>query len=169
MDVKIRMSCFYNDKSKILRSGRVWQMPISIVAPCGLICDLCIGFQREKNKCSGCTAKGSQPAHCKKCSIVNCLEKNGDSTQPCSTCLKYPCKRLKNLDKRYSSNYGESLIDNFQQIEAKGLDLFLIDSEKSWTCLECGNLLTAHRPQCLHCKALNSHYNRKPKCRGGEI
>lgn len=93
-------------------------MPISIVAPCGLICDLCWGFQREKNKCSGCTVQGSQPAHRTKCSIVNCLEKNGDSTKPCSTCSKYPCKRLKNLEKRYSSNYGESLIDNFQQIKS---------------------------------------------------
>lgn len=138
-------------------------MPISIVAPCGLICDLCLGFQREKNKCSGCTVAGSKPASCITCSIVNCPDKNGDSTQFCSTCPKYPCKRLKALEKRYSANYGESLMDNFNQIDVKGLQQFLLDSEKAWGCPECGELLTVHRPQCLHCKAPNGNYKRKPK------
>lgn len=138
-------------------------MPISIIAPCGLICDLCLGFQREKNKCSGCTVEGSKPAYCTKCSIVNCPEKNGDSVKPCNTCSKYPCKRLKALERRYSMNYGESLMENFRQIDEKGLDRFLLDSEKSWSCHACGELLTVHHPQCLHCKAPNSYYKRKPK------
>lgn len=133
-------------------------MPVSIVAPCGLICDLCLGFQREKDKCSGCTVEGSKPSYCTKCSIVNCSEKKGDSTKPCSVCSKYPCKRLIALEKRYSTNYGESLMDNFHQINVKGLDLLLIDTEKAWTCNECGNLLTVHRSNCLHCKAPNNHY-----------
>lgn len=135
-------------------------MSISIIAPCGLICDLCLGFQREKNKCSGCTAAGNKSSHCTKCSIVNCSEKNGDSTKPCSACLKYPCKRLKAFEKRYSTNYGESLMDNFRQINAKGLDLFLLKSEIAWSCHECRNLLTVHRPQCLCCNTTNSHYNK---------
>jgi hypothetical protein len=136
-------------------------MPVSTVAPCGLICDLCMGFQREKNKCSGCTAQGIKPSHCAKCSILNCPEKGGDSAKPCSACSKYPCKRLKALEKRYSTNYGESLMDNFNQIDAKGLNKFLLDAEKVWSCSECGELLTVHRPQCLHCKATNVNYKRK--------
>lgn len=24
------------------------------IAPCGVICDICLGYQREKNKCVGC-------------------------------------------------------------------------------------------------------------------
>ncbi|MDD4125277.1 MAG: DUF3795 domain-containing protein [Eubacteriales bacterium] len=138
-------------------------MPISTVAPCGLICDLCLGFQRTKNKCSGCTAEENKSAFCVKCSIVNCPEKNGDSKKPCGDCSKFPCKRLKDLEKRYFTNYGESLTDNFYQIKEKGLEQFLLDFEKTWTCRECGELLTVHRPQCLHCNAPNTYYKRKHK------
>lgn len=135
-------------------------MPISIVAPCGLICDLCLGFQRDKNKCSGCTAEGSVLSHCTKCGIVRCPEKGGNPAEPCGACSKYPCKRLKALERRYSTNYGESLMDNFRQIAEKGLDRFLLEAEELWRCHECGELLSVHRPQCLHCKAPNSHYKR---------
>jgi hypothetical protein len=114
--------------------------------------DLCLGFQREKNKCSGCIVQGSRPAN--KRSIANCTEKQRFD-QTMQRLLEIPMQ-ANSLKKRYLSNYGESLIDNFQQIDLKDLDLFLLDSEKAWTCYECGNLLTAHRPECLHCKALNS-------------
>lgn len=138
-------------------------MSITIVAPCGLICDLCLGFQREKNKCSGCTGKGEKLSSCAKCIIVNCPEKNGDPTKLCYVCSKYPCKRLKALDKRYKTNYGESLIENFKKIEQSGLDGFILEAEKTWRCPGCGELLNVHRPVCLHCKTPNSHYLRKPK------
>ena len=138
-------------------------MSISKIAPCGLICDICLGFQREKNKCYGCTEEASKPPHAIKCSIINCPEKNGDPAKPCSICSKYPCKRLKSLEKRYSTNYGESLVDNFNLIKEKGLDQFLLEAEKVWSCPNCGKLLTVHRPQCLYCKAPNAHYKRKSR------
>lgn len=136
-------------------------MTISIVAPCGVICDICWGFQREKNKCSGCTAEGNILSHCAKCSIVRCPEKGGNSHKLCSVCPKYPCKRLKALEKRYSTNYGESPMDNFRQISKKGLDQFLLDAEQIWSCPACGKLLSVHRPQCLHCKSPNTRYQKK--------
>lgn len=136
-------------------------MPISKVSPCGLICDICWGFQREKNRCFGCLEGGSNSSHQEKCSILNCPEKNGDPAKPCMICSQYPCKRLKNLEKRYTTNYGESLMENFRQIEDQGLEQFLLNAETAWRCLECGNLLSAHRPQCLHCKSTNSHYKKK--------
>jgi len=138
-------------------------MSITIVAPCGLICDLCLGFQREKNKCSGCTTQGEKPLSCTKCIIVNCPEKSGDPTKLCYTCAKYPCKRLKTLDKRYSTNYGESLVENFKKIEQLGLDQFIADAEILWRCPSCGELVNVHRPVCLHCNTSNSHYLRKSK------
>jgi hypothetical protein len=108
-------------------------MAITTVTPCGLICDICIGFQRTKNRCSGC-AGDFKPAHCTKCSILNCPEKQFCSGTPCDACAKYPCKRLKNLEKRYSLKYGESLMENFRRIEALGLDGFLQAAEAEWTC-----------------------------------
>ncbi|HNX15401.1 MAG TPA: DUF3795 domain-containing protein [Oscillospiraceae bacterium] len=138
-------------------------MSITVIAPCGLICDLCSAFQRQKNRCPGCTAEGIKPLSCSKCIIVNCPEKNGDPTELCNLCSKYPCKRLKALNKRYSTNYGESLFENFRQIELLGLDHFITEAETFWSCPGCGELLSVHHPQCTRCKTANIHYLRKPK------
>lgn len=150
------MAHFYRIESRT-------EMTISGVAPCGLMCDLCLGFQREKNRCSGCTTEGSKPTYCTKCLIANCPEKGGDSTKLCNLCSLYPCKRIKNLEKRYFSNYGESLMENFRLIEERGMKQFLADAERLWSCPQCGELLTVHRPQCLHCGGPNSHYKRTKK------
>jgi hypothetical protein len=48
------------------------------IAPCGIICDICLGSQRKKNKCAGCNNTGNKAFHCEKCSIKLCPEKNGD-------------------------------------------------------------------------------------------
>ena len=132
-------------------------MAITTVAPCGLICDICIGFQRKKNSCPGCTCEINQPACCGKCSIMNCPEKQGCPGKPCNACTKFPCKRLKNLERRYTTRYGESLMENFRRIEALGLDAFLLETEMEWTCPGCGALLSVHRATCLVCGASNSH------------
>jgi len=47
---------------------------IRTIAPCGLICDICLGLQREKNKCAGCTNTGYKPFHCDACRIKLCAE-----------------------------------------------------------------------------------------------
>ncbi len=126
-------------------------MPITVIAPCGLICDLCSAFQREKNRCPGCTAEGNKPAYCMNCIVVNCPEKNGDPTKLCDVCSKYPCKRLKALEKRYKTKYGESLFENFQKIKQLGLERFKQEAEASWRCPDCKELLNVHRVQCSHC------------------
>jgi hypothetical protein len=49
------------------------------IAPCGVICDICSGFQRDKNRknyCAGCRRDGNKLEHCKKCLIKNCDKKN---------------------------------------------------------------------------------------------
>lgn len=135
-------------------------MAITTVAPCGLICDICNGFQRKKNRCTGC-AGDFKPTHCAKCSILNCPEKQGCPGKPCDSCCKYPCKRLKNLEKRYSLKYGESLMENFRRIETLGLNEFLQEAEAEWTCPSCGALLCVHRADCLSCGARNARFPDK--------
>jgi hypothetical protein len=136
---------------------------VSIVAPCGLICDLCAGFQRKKNRCPGCLKAGNPLTHCQTCSILNCPEKHGISQTPCNTCPKYPCRRLKNLEKRYVTQYGESLMENFRRIREDGMEHFLAEAEKEWTCPGCGALLCAHRAECMHCGQTNSRHHKAVK------
>ena len=131
------------------------------IAPCGVICDLCIGFQREKNKCVGCNSIGNKPYHCAICSIKTCPEKNGDEELLCFECSKFPCRRIKNLDKRYITKYGESPIENLQKIKEIGLEEFIKIEEDKWKCSECGQLLSVHRGVCVICGAKNPYFPEK--------
>ena len=124
-----------------------------MIAPCGMNCGICIGHLREKNPCGGCFKKDdkNKPKHCRSCNIVNCmfLEKTGSGF--CFDCEKYPCTRLERLDKRYRTNYGMSMIDNLEFIKESGLEKFILNEEKRWTCTVCGAGLSVHRAFCLKC------------------
>ena len=67
-------------------------------------------------------------------------------------CGQYPCKRLKNLDKRYKTKYEMSMIENLENIKNKGLELFLKNEEIRWKCEKCGGIICVHKKKCLNCK-----------------
>lgn len=135
--------CFMNTKS---------------VAPCGVICDICVGYQRKKNKCSGCLIPGNKSHYCTVCGIKNCAEKNGNEALLCHECMKFPCRRIRDLDKRYWLKYGESPIQNLNSVKETGLDQFIIDANETWKCAQCGQLLCVHRETCLNCGNKNRYY-----------
>ncbi len=129
-----------------------------IIAPCGVICNICLGFQREKNRCVGCNNTGNKPYHCTVCSIKTCPEKKGDETLLCYDCTKFPCRRIKDLDKRYTMKYGESPIQNLNQIKEIGLAQFIDSEMVKWKCSNCGQLLCVHRADCLICGNKNEYF-----------
>ena len=128
------------------------------IAPCGVICEICLGFQREKNKCVGCLTIGNKPYHCTVCSIKSCAEKKGNKELLCYDCIKFPCRRIKNLDKRYTLKYGESPIQNLDKIREIGLQQFIEVEKEKWKCTKCGKLLCVHREVCLHCGNKNEYF-----------
>jgi hypothetical protein len=125
-----------------------------LIAPCGMNCSLCLGYQREKNKCPGCKKRDAYEFGCgRKCIIRSCeiLKKNNWSY--CSDlCEKYPCRRLKDLDKRYRTKYRMSMIENLEDIKKQGVEKFMEKQKKRWTCKKCDGLLCVHRDFCLKCK-----------------
>jgi hypothetical protein len=133
-------------------------MDRSLIAPCGLNCALCLGFQRKKNKCDGCNHFGEKPTYCRTCSIRACPEKGGNASLLCNVCPKYPCRRLKDLDKRYRTKYGESLIENFTLISESGMEALLARDAVRWKCPQCGELFCVHREVCLTCGAKNEKF-----------
>lgn len=128
-------------------------MDAMIVAPCGVICNLCLGFQRTANRCAGCNEMGDKTQHCNVCSIKRCPEKQGNPRLLCSACTKFPCRRIRDLEKRYTTRYGESPIGNLQAIEKFGMETFSREQAEVWRCGTCGELLCVHRENCLHCGA----------------
>lgn len=66
-------------------------------------------------------------------------------------CETFPCARLKNLDKRYRTKYGMSMLENLENIIKFGINKFVKSEQKRWKCLKCGELFCVHRDTCLKC------------------
>lgn len=90
-----------------------------LIAPFGMNCSLSIGHLQEKGPCGGCFKMDDEnkPKICRSCKIVNCDLLAETESGFCYDCVKYPFTRLKNLDKRYRTNYRMSMIENLTHIK----------------------------------------------------
>jgi len=132
----------------------------ALIAPCGMNCGLCSGYLRAKKQCPGCRGDDANKSnYCVVCRIKNCEQLSGDEQSFCGDCETFPCKRLKQLDKRYQTKYGMSMLENLQTIREIGLDRFLAREKTRWTCPECGGLICVHKVHCLACGYL---WNKAP-------
>jgi hypothetical protein len=123
-----------------------------MIAPCGINCGTCIAFLREKNRCHGCRhANLNIPVSRMSCRIKNCEHLQKTESKLCSECLVFPCARLKHLDKRYRTRYQTSLIQNLVTIKETGMEPFLTNEARKWSCPNCGSNLSVHRDSCLRC------------------
>ena len=126
----------------------------SLIAQCGMNCGLCYVFQREKNKCPGCgKLSAGMPVSIERCKIRTCGFFANCNAKFCHQCAEFPCKNLKHLDKRYRTKYGASMIDNLNIIKQTGIRKFVASEQTKWTCGNCGDLLSVHKPNCLECGA----------------
>lgn len=133
----------------------MYEMRKELIAPCGMNCRLCMAYQRNKNKCNGCLVDGGYKAKsCSNCVIKNCTVIQSNETGFCYECDKYPCRRLKELDKRYKTKYNMSMIENLEYIKQYGIDSFLQNEEVRWSCKVCGNIVCVHHFICDNCKTL---------------
>jgi hypothetical protein len=123
-----------------------------LIAPCGMNCGTCFAYLREKNKCCGCWPEtGRKVNHCFTCSIKNCESLAHTSSKFCYECEEFPCKRLKQIDKRYRTKYRTSFIENQLSIKENGITKFLEEQTLKWSCPRCGETLSCHRSKCLKC------------------
>lgn len=123
-----------------------------LTAPCGIYCGACYGYLRPKNKCSGCRIDSeTKPAYCKSCIIANCELLAKTESGFCYDCEKFPCKRMKQLDKRYRTKYNTGLIQNLLTIKDKGMTTFLTLEKIKRSCPVCGSLLCIHKEGCSEC------------------
>lgn len=130
------------------------EMISELIAPCGMNCRLCLAYQREKKQCKGCNNDiASKSNSCLNCIIKNCSVIQNNMSGFCYECEKFPCLRLKQLDKRYMTKYNMSMIENLEAIKIYGMEMFLQREEKRWTCSECGRILCVHRCVCPTCKS----------------
>lgn len=142
-------------------------MKEDLIAPCGMNCNLCSAYQFRENDlnkqgfhksyCPGCIPRGKNCTH-----LNNWCELLGKGKiRFCFECDKYPCKRLKALDKRYREKYHMSMIDNLNYIRENGIERFLIKEEIKWRCPKCGGTICCHNGLCLNCSFHTLLQNKK--------
>jgi hypothetical protein len=125
---------------------------ISLIAPCGMNCGICMAYLRDKNKCSGCRGVDTdKPITRTKCKIKNCLIFQKGETKFCFDCKKFPCNNLKHLDKRYQTKYNMSMIENLEYIKNFDINKFIRNEKIRWTCSECGGTICVHKGYCYGC------------------
>jgi len=128
-----------------------------MIAPCGMNCGLCIGHLREKNRCPGCNGDDAdKPKFCVACRIRHCDKIGGREQKLCFKCAQFPCVRLRQLDKRYRTKYGMSMIENLESIRELGLERFVAREKDRWKCPECGGVICVHRKNCIYCGRVRS-------------
>jgi len=93
-----------------------------------------MAYLRDERQCPGCRDMDKdKPKYCRKCIIKNCEELAKNNLKYCSDkCRKFPCLRLKNLDKRYRNKYGMSMLENLEIINKQGIRKFLSIEKEKW-------------------------------------
>ena len=123
-----------------------------LIAPCGMNCSICLAYQRTKNHCPGCRGDDTiKQVSCKQCSITKCELLLATESSFCYECPKFPCRRLKDLDKRYRTKYGMSMLENLAYIRDNGLCAFVEKESERWRCPSCGATICVHRRVCPSC------------------
>jgi rubredoxin len=129
------------------------QFEAILIAPCGMNCGTCMAFLREKNKCPGCRIPFEDKSKTRvRCIIKNCPSLQETTSKFCYECEKFPCKRLKQLDKRYRTKYHVSFIQNLLKLNDIGIQNYLAEESNRWTCPNCGSVICVHRDNCPNCK-----------------
>ena len=123
-----------------------------VIAPCGMNCGICMAYLREKLHCPGCRASDrNKQKSCRACIIKHCKELKKARSKFCFKCPKFPCRRLKQLDKRYRTKYGMSMLENLDNIKKNGIRAFVRTEKKRWACKQCGDIVNVHRWACSSC------------------
>jgi hypothetical protein len=125
---------------------------VRLIAPCGMNCGICRAYLRKDRKCPGCHGEDTDKSpSCIKCIIKNCEMIKLSKFGFCFECEKYPCTRLKQLDKRYRTKYAMSMIENLESIKGIGLRTFVENEMERWRCQKCGGVICVHGGSCIQC------------------
>src|SRR5512147_2184690 len=134
------------------QTSRTKSFDTRLMAPCGMNCGVCLGYLRQKNHCSGCRTRQVDDRKTRvQCTIANCSHLAETESGFCYECKKYPCKRMKQLEKRYSTKYKTSLAGNLEKIKQMGLEAFAGSEYEKWLCPHCGGTVCIHRGYCWTC------------------
>jgi hypothetical protein len=142
-----------------------------LAAVCGIYCGACfiyraykdqdkasihyvtsLGMPKETIRCEGCTS-GIVPSQCAKCSFRDCATQKGITS--CSECEDLPCKALIELGEERARKDNLPHLSlcqgNLQTIKRVGIQEWLKQQDKRWSCGSCGRKLHWYSETCPSC------------------
>lgn len=120
------------------------------LAPCGINCFVCYKHLRAKKPCPGCLMGDTgKQGHCLDCEIKRCALAQGHTH--CIACERYPCARIKRMDKSYRTRYGLSLVENARTARENGIDAWMEAERARWQCPDCAGAISQHEKTCSEC------------------
>jgi len=129
-------------------------MDTKLIAPCGMNCGVCMAHLWKKDHCPGYRyLSGDIPVSINRCAVRNCEMIMADPSAFCGECETFPCKRGRQLDKRYTTKYHLSMLENLRIIREQGMEALLAREAEKWRCPECGGTVSCHRLTCAACGA----------------
>ena len=112
---------------------------------------VCYRHCYHKKPCAGCLeGDRGKPEHCRACKIKDCIKEKGLSY--CFQCPEYPCTQIKNLERSYNRRYQASLMENSRHVQDHGLESFMEEQKKRYTCKRCKGIISLHDRVCSECQ-----------------
>jgi len=105
----------------------------------------------EELPCQGCDADYQS-----NCEFVTCNKRHG--TESCAFCPEFPCAMLVKF-KDDEWEHHQSVLDNLRRIKEIGIEAWVREQQKLWSCPDCGARAIWYQETCAQCgKALPHHY-----------
>ena len=97
----------------------------------------------EETACPGCCSPGLE-----NCEFVACNLAHG--TESCAFCPEFPCAMITNFQ---TDEWAHHIVvlDNLKRIKAIGIEAWLEEQKKYWTCKQCGNRTHWYQTECQNC------------------
>jgi len=141
-----------------------------LVGVCGIYCGACLtyrackdqdqaliqyltglGIPKETIRCEGCTSGIVMP-QCAKCGFRDCAAQKG--LVFCSECKGLPCEALKELSEERARKDNLPHLSlcpsSLQTLRQVGVQDWLKQQEKRWSCKSCGKRLHWYSETCLY-------------------
>ena len=129
----------------------------NLAAPCGIYCGACRQYllwkkdlleeRGYKMGCKGCRIRN------KNCAFIrrDCPALKKKELDYCYECEQFPCQKLQKIDSLYQERYSVNMVENLKRIEEIGVEKWLQEQNKLYTCPECGGEICVHDAECYDC------------------
>ena len=129
----------------------------NLAAPCGIYCGACRQYllwkkdlleeRGYKMGCKGCRIRN------KNCAFIrrDCPALKKKELDYCYECEQFPCQKLQKIDSLYQERYSVNMVENLKRIEEIGVEQWLQEQKRLYTCPECGGEICVHDAECYDC------------------